>query len=304
MGISFAAGDGGFTIDGRRASFTQSWGLKVTGGSITGTAKNITIKNADFTGGVTIDGVTNANILFDHNLHHDLSGYDTTAALHLSYGSSVPSGVTVQKSLFRDMSADAIQHGPAMKILNNEFSNIDPRAAGGDSSLHTDAVQPYSGCSGGIGSTITGNYFHEGEQAIGAFDGTCAMTVEDNVVQNFSGHQITLMADRPGSSVRHNTVVGTGPRRIDCASKPNAQPSLTSIRDNIAAAISTSGSTNCTPSANHDNMLTNASGQNFAGTPLFVGGANPTTYAGFELAPGSPGKGRASDGLDVGVRYP
>jgi hypothetical protein len=45
-----------------------------------------------------------------------------------------------------------------------------------------------------------------------------------------------------------------------------------------------------------------ASGSNFLGTPQFVGGANPTTYAGFKLAPGSPGKGAASDGLDVGIR--
>jgi hypothetical protein len=224
--------------------------------------------------------------------------------LHLSYGSSTPSGVTVQNSLFRDMSADAIQHGPAMKILNNEFSNVDPQAAGGNSSIHTDAIQPFSGCSGGTGSTITGNYLHEGEQAIGAFDGTCGMTIEDNVIQNYSGHQITLGGDRPGSSVRHNTIVGSGPRRIDCSSKAGFQPSLTSIRDNIAGSISLDGGSNCTPSANTNNMLTSASGQNFAGAPQFVGGANPTTYAGFKLAAGSPGKGRASDGLDVGVRYP
>lgn len=49
-------------------------------------------------------------------------------------------------------------------------------------------------------------------------------------------------------------------------------------------------------------MLSNAGGQNFAGIPRFVGGAHPTTYAGFRLAPGSPGRGRASDGRDVGIR--
>jgi hypothetical protein len=62
------------------------------------------------------------------------------------------------------------------------------------------------------------------------------------------------------------------------------------------------GSTNCTPSANDHNMLSSASGQNFAGTPKFVGGAHPTTYAGFRLAPDSPGRRRASDGRDVGNR--
>ena len=308
MGIAFGTGDSGFTIDGGRASFGQSWGLRIDqdGGSpnIGGGARNITIKNTDFAVGITIDGVANANIVLDHNLHHDLNGHDYTAAVHLSYASDTPSGVTVSNSLFRDMSADGIQHGPAMKIVGNEFSHVEPTAAGGDESLHTDAIQAYSGCSAGTGSVITGNYLHDGEQAIGAFDGTCAMTVEDNVIQNFSAHQITLMADRPASSVRHNTIVGPGPRAIDCASKPGAQPSLTNIRDNIAASVVWGGEVDCEPSANHHNMLAGAGGQNFAGTPQFAGGARPTTYAGFKLAPGSPGKNAASDGLDVGIRLP
>jgi hypothetical protein len=50
-------------------------------------------------------------------------------------------------------------------------------------------------------------------------------------------------------------------------------------------------------------LISGASGQNFNGTPQFVGGSNPTTYAGFALASSSPGKGRASDGSDVGARF-
>ena len=306
MGIHFTTDAAGFTLDGGRTSFTQSWGLRLDqdGGSpsIGGDARDITIKNTDFSVGINIEGVTNANILLDHNLHHDLNGHAWTGAVHLSYDADTPSGVTVQNSLFRDMSADAIPHGPAMKILDNEFARIDPLAAGGDDSLHTDAIQPLTGCSGTTGSVIKGNYFHDGEQAIGAFDGTCSMTIEDNVVQNFSAHQITLMGDRPGSSVRHNTIAGTGPRLIDCTSKTGLESSLTSIRDNIAESVLLFGATNCKPSANDHNMLSAANGQNFAGTPKFVGGAHPTTYAGFRLAPGSPGEGRASDGLDVGIR--
>jgi len=58
-----------------------------------------------------------------------------------------------------------------------------------------------------------------------------------------------LGGDRPGSSIRHNTIVGTGPRLIDCAGNPGFDPSLTSIRDNIADEILLIGATNCTPSA-------------------------------------------------------
>jgi hypothetical protein len=100
------------------------------------------------------------------------------------------------------MSADRIPHGPAMKILTNEFSHIDPLAAGGDESGRVGAIQPIKGCSGNTRSVIKANYFHDGEQAIGAFDGTCRMRIEDNVIQNFDAHQITLGGDRPGSNVR------------------------------------------------------------------------------------------------------
>jgi len=67
-------------------------------------------------------------------------------------------------------------------------------------------------------------------------------------------------------------------------------------------ATTSFGATNCKPSPNDHNMLSAANGQNFAGTPRFVGGAHPTTYAGFRLALGSLGTGRASDGRDVGLR--
>jgi hypothetical protein len=45
-----------------------------------------------------------------------------------------------------------------------------------------------------------------------------------------------------------------------------------------------------------------ASGTDFIGVPVYVGGENPSTWADYALAPGSPGKGAASDGLDVGIR--
>lgn len=128
------------------------------------------------------------------------------------------------------------------------------------------------------------------------------MTIEDNVIQNFAAHQITLVGDRPGSSVRHNTIGGTGPRLIDCTGKAGFEPSLTSIRDNIAEDVLLTGAINCKPSANDHNVIASPGFLNFGGTPQFIGGANPTSYAGFRLAPGSPGKGRASDGLDVGIR--
>ena len=201
MGIHFTTDAAGFTIDGGRTTFTQSWGLRIdqdgSSPSIGGDARNITIRNTDFRVGINIEDVAIANILLDHNLHPTSTATSGPAPSIFSYASDTPSGVTVQNSLFRDMSADGIPRGPAMKILDNEFSHVEPLAAGDDESLHTDAIQPLTGCRGGVGSVIKGNYFHDGEQAIGAFDGTCGMTIEHNVIQNFDTHQITLGGARP-----------------------------------------------------------------------------------------------------------
>ena len=41
---------------------------------------------------------------------------------------------------------------------------------------------------------------------------------------------------------------------------------------------------------------------NITGTPVFVGGKKPTSYAGYRLAAGSRGKGTASRGGDMGIR--
>ena len=55
-----------------------------------------------------------------------------------------------------------------------------------------------------------------------------------------------------------------------------------------------------TAAVNRNNMVRlGASGENFNGTPTYIGGADPITYAGYALAAGSQGKGAASDGVDV-----
>jgi hypothetical protein len=38
-----------------------------------------------------------------------------------------------------------------------------------------------------------------------------------------------------------------------------------------------------------------------SGSPTFTGGSNPTTWGGFQLAAGSLGENRATDGTDIGV---
>jgi hypothetical protein len=39
-----------------------------------------------------------------------------------------------------------------------------------------------------------------------------------------------------------------------------------------------------------------------SGTPAYVGGSRPSTYAGYRLASGSAGAGKASDGSNLGIK--
>jgi hypothetical protein len=304
IGMNFGSSAHGFTIDGGLASFTQPWGLEISHESspdISGGASNITIENTNVAVGLDLDSLANSNVVFNHDLFHDLNGQDWTAALHLGYTSSTPSGVTVENSLFRDMSSDAIQTGISMSILKNEFSNVQPNAAGGNESIHTDSVQLY----GATNTTIIGNFIHNGcEQGIGAFDGTSGNTVEDNVVVGCTAHSLVMGGDNPGSLVEHNTILGGSVATIDCTSKSGEGPSNTTIINNIASGglELSGGDVSCKPAQSADNLVPGGKAPNLAGTPQFIGGANSPTYAGFQLTPTSPGHHAGTDGLDVGAR--
>jgi hypothetical protein len=39
------------------------------------------------------------------------------------------------------------------------------------------------------------------------------------------------------------------------------------------------------------------------GTPVFSGGSNPGSYAGYALATSSPGKSAATDSKDIGANF-
>jgi hypothetical protein len=101
-------------------------------------------------------------------------------------------------------------------------------------------------------------------------------------------------------TIQHNTFAGGGDVRFEVFN--GYTPSGNLVRDNVFTAgggISTSSSGY---GANDHNLNAGQSGNgNVTGTPVFVGGSNPTSYAGYRLASGSPGKGAASDGTDMGI---
>lgn len=301
MRLSISGGTNGIIVDS----------VTVTGGSITGsTTRNVTIQKSRFTGSMTFTSLSNANVLLDGNTHNNIEGggqFVSPARLHLNYSASTHSGVTIQNSLMDGGSADGVQTGVGVNILNNEFRNIREGSCG---DCHTDAIQLL----GAPDSVIRGNYIHSSSTGIVAYDGVTRATIEHNVVDLGSGGRpwgIELYADLD-SVVRHNTL----PFRANCAwnlpcgiialdrKSADRAGQGTVVVDNIATRIETSNGS--TYAERHHNLVrSGAVAGDMSGAPTYVGGANPTTWAGFQLAAGSLGKGAASDppGSDVGVLF-
>jgi hypothetical protein len=284
MRYSFGSGDSGFTLDG----------MSGMGGSIGAGAHDLTIKNSTFTTYATFDGLANSNILFDHNTHNDINSPSGSpnARLGFYWGSSTPSGVTIQNSLMRGGDSDGVHTGVAVNVINNEFADICDSGPN-----HTDNIQ-FEGATGG---RIAGNYIHTRNcesQGITSYDSdTHGVVIEDNVVDIHRAWGIEFYSD-DSSIIRHNTVryyapgcySGSACGYIDINRKSSDPAgSGTQVYDNVANVTVENGSS----TARNDH---NTSGQNVQ----YVGPT--TTWSGFALASGSPGKGAASDGLDVGIR--
>jgi hypothetical protein len=284
------------------------------GGSET---KNIIVRNSDVPGQTTFrtDELQNANILFDHNVHHDWNKTDACQCgegrISLYGTGSQPTGITIQNSEFRGGMSDGIQNGSnGTRILYNTFHDLVPGTPDG---VHTDAIQLY----GSRNTLIKGNYFHDvGAQQIMSPDGADHEVIEDNVFgPGDYPYAITLWSD-DGSIIRHNTMVpGSCWFHLPCGIVTLGQKAScryadecdtgrgTVIENNIMADVGIGeGKADFTSQSNLVQAASAKGARGLIGKPLFVGGAHPTTYAGYRLAPGSPGRGAASDGGDLGIR--
>ena len=298
-------------IDFNPASNIVIDGVRISDALITGNAtKSITIRNSDFPGQIWLDTreLVDSNVTLANDVFHD---WDTCSscgeARVFLTGGSQPSGVTIRDSKFYGGLSDGIQNGSyGTQIIGNEFYAITP---GSPSGVHADAIQLY----GSSHTVIRGNYMHDMPEVpfIMAADGTDHELIEDNVVEGSShGYPyITLFSD-DSSIVRHNTFAdGDCAFNIRCGvlrlgNKDSDDPGHgTIVKDNILGEISTEGAT--TVGERSHNLLANDSPSGpgeIRGKPTYVGGARPTSYADYRLASGSLGKGKASDGLDIGAR--
>ena len=295
MGISFGSGDGGFTLIG----------VTSRGGTISSGAHDIVVRDTVFTGCASFNGVVGGNIVLDHNSHNNINSdqANSAARIHLPYGGSTPSGVTISNSLLAGGDTDGVQSGVGVNVVNNEFRDIRE----GSSSNHTDNVQLL----GATGAVIRGNWVHTSggtTQGIAAYDGLRSALIEQNVVDIPRGWGIEVYADS-GSMIRHNTLPyrppgcygGSPCGMIDVNRKSqDAAGSGTVVVDNVATGITVQNGSSV--AVRHHNLLRqSAAAGDVLGVATLIGGVGSTSYAGFALAPGTLGKGAASACTDIGI---
>ena len=277
-------------------------GLVIQGGFIDD-ARNFSIVNSRVTDYLRVDVTGSAHgIVFDNDTFDgiDLPGNAYEGRLSIrGYGNAAAVGVQVRNSHFGAGGcsdgvqiiggANGVQVGPG-----NLFEDLVQSGC----SAHVDPIQLY----GSSNTRIVGNMVRDSSTAIMAPDGGTSEIIEDNVFVG-DGYPGVQLGSHNGTRFAHNTVRNM-PIHMD--SKTGASASRNGvIRDNVMVdswfgTTGGSGCSNCVVSHNLFNSSANASGTNvIIGTPLFL---SLGSWAGYLLAPLSPGKGTASDGTDRGIR--
>jgi hypothetical protein len=291
---------------------------------------NLTFQNIAFVLGsnVEINGAENSNITFNRdtfvnsNAPAACDGEGADFALFYQTATpTTPSGVTVENSVSvspgdfwnpnRAMETEA-----PMTIANDVIAGYMDKSA---SCNHIDGVQLYSGSPGTSGGVaFTGNLCYDDYNCLAAWDGTSDNTITDNVCFNVERGCFDLYSD-VGSVVNHNTTQGGGADPSNCATEHPAERCTVGSGleqthksgdpvgsgETFTNNISGSAPSILDPSAiatNTNNMWPGAGAPNISGGATFAGGADPTTWAGFELTSGAVGHTAGSDGLDVGIR--
>jgi hypothetical protein len=286
-----------------------SSGLRLVGLTISdllmANSANVTLSHNTFTGMSLVQTQrVHANILFDSNrLDGNNAGpndYEGRLTIR-GYDNTQPVGVTISNNHFGGGCSDGVQViGDAYGVRigpGNKFTGLRQ----GGCAAHVDPIQLY----GARHVVVRGNYFHDNGDGTGgleSFDGDDYGTVTNNVFVCTCIYPYSVAASGGDNwVVKHNTFAGGG-----YVSFANANDGETAsgnlVRDNVftsGGGISARGSTWGT---NDHNLNAGVPGPgNLKGTPVFVGGKKPKSYQGYRLARGSPGKGAASDGGDLGI---
>jgi hypothetical protein len=270
-------------------------------GTGSGSPTNIKATNIRFTGPVCINAhLNNSNVLVDNSTFIGLGESCQEGRLSIKGSSSGDNGITISNNEFSGGNSDAIQ-----LVSNARGTVIGPGNYFHDitsCSVHCDAIQPY----GAINTTITGNYFG------GNLDGIIAdfdcngspLHLINNVFNQGTGSAQSAVAisGTNGDTLIHNTFSASTEVQIYGGNLGCSNTSVT-MRDNVmrgGCSITGSGHTISNNLVSGGGACVGANG--ISGSPIFVGGANPATWAGFMLTAASLGHLAASDGLDTGAR--
>ncbi|MGZ3769168.1 MAG: hypothetical protein ACXVCP_06595 [Bdellovibrio sp.] len=286
------------------SKFLRFKNLTISGSTITNASSNIQIMSSTFTQGLLINmrgsSKTNypLNLLVDSSTFSNLGPalWEGRISIGDDDGPQPSMGVTLSNNQIKDGclsdgvdvvgGASGVQVGPG-----NIFSNIVESGP-----VHCDMVQFYGS---GQNNTITGNWFRDGSAAIQHQGGTPDKTVVTNNL--FSNIDQLSIGGSTNFIFEHNTIFNM-PYAFGFSYMTNLL-----VRNNILAG-NTIGPDMTGDTGTFSYQLCSTSSACFGanqiiGNPIFVGGSNPTTWAGFKLASNSLGYKSGSDGQDQGTNY-
>lgn len=289
----------------------------VTAGSTTvGTMQNpglhIHFVGVKFNGPMCINNPTDVNqdTLVDSSSFINVGQSCTEGRLGVTGNNrnhSVSNGIVISNTVFSGSGApgncsDGIQiNGGATGTVigpGNIFTGIKQ----GSCKAHADPIQFY----GASNTTITGNYFYG--NSTGVMSPDCngrKLTVTNNVfVTDGEYPDQIVQAGSSGDVYRHNTFANGAKIRLGNPNGCGLNSNVT-ITDNVLTGglRLTEGQSSSAFTQNYNLVGSGGAvgGNSLSGSPVYVGGSKPTTFAGYALASSSLGYRAASDGTDMGI---
>lgn len=298
-------------------------GMTLSNAAISRCSTNIQIVGSTWvqdTGGISVNDngfgcdTSNKNILVDGNTMIMTRATGGEGKITLT---SV-NGVTITNNLIQGQpganlpsgsktGGDGIQTAGSVNNIiigpGNIFRDILQAPCGSDpvKDPHCDSIQIVDSVAN-ANIVVNGNWFDNVEVTLQHHDwGTAPVKFTNNLVTN-SRHNWSYGAPANNYLIDHNTFYNQADPNWGAYS---VNSTGMNFRNNIVISSENPKlCPGCSASYNLGGTAGQAIGTNaIVGTPTFVGGSLPTTWAGWQLAAGSLGKGNASDGLDRGTNY-
>jgi hypothetical protein len=284
--------------------------VSIGGSNITATgAMHILFHNIHWTSSVCFTegvGSTNFDVIYDGGDFTNIGQSCTEGRFGINVSpAGTPrtgnTGPVVKNTVFSGSGpSDGVQttgNGPSGVVIGpgNTFINILESGCG---AVHCDPIQPFS-LGGAI--TITGNFFYNDSSMIADYDCDGPVNLDNNVFHT-AANPVSL-SGASNSTVTHNTFDSGTTLQIYAGNPGNCTNSNMTITNNILQGGTDFHNVTGTIDYNLAALSADRGVHGVSGTPVYIGGTTPSTYAGWQLAGGSPGKNAANDGKDIGVTF-